>query len=144
MKARLLSHEECVSILSTGRYGRLCLSLNDQPYAVPMSYVYSNGVIYLHSRGGGKGKKVEYATGNPRVCFQVDSLSGEKWSSVLAYGTASLSSDVAAKMKMFDIFTQKGIGGHGGKQFRAEDLERMPMTIWEIEVEETTGREGIW
>jgi hypothetical protein len=109
-----------------------------------MSYVYSNGVIYLHSRGGGTGMKVKYATGNPRVCFQMDSLSGEKWSSVLAYGTASLSSDVAAKMKMFEVFTKKEIGGHGGKQFKAEDLEMMPMTIWEIKVEEMTGREGIW
>lgn len=144
MKPRSLSREECVSHLSSSRYGRLCLSLNDQPYAVPMSYVYSEGVIYLHSRGGGEGKKVEYATGNPRVCFQVDSLSGEKWSSVLAYGIASLSSDVAAKMKMFEIFTKKGIGGHGVKQFKAEDLERMPMTIWEIRVEEMTGKEGIW
>jgi hypothetical protein len=45
---------------------------------------------------------------------------------------------------MFEAFTKKGLGGHGGKQFRREELEKMDMTIWEIEIEEMTGREGIW
>ena len=45
---------------------------------------------------------------------------------------------------MFDAFTNKGQGGHGGKKFSREELEKMPMTIWEIEIEEMTGREGVW
>jgi nitroimidazol reductase NimA-like FMN-containing flavoprotein (pyridoxamine 5'-phosphate oxidase superfamily) len=107
-----------------------------------MSYVYQDGKIYLHSRG--RGRKVEYATLNPRVCFQVDLLDKERWSSVLAYGGCQLSDSVEAKQRMFDAFTSKGLGGHGGKKFSREELERMPMTIWEIEVTEMTGREGIW
>ena len=142
MKPRSLSLEECANLLSSGKFGRLCLCSKDQPYAVPMSYVFSDGVIYLHSRGGGK--KVEFAAANPQVCFEVDSLEEDKWSSVIAYGTVNLSDDINAKARMFDAFTRRDIGGHGGKQFKREELEKMPMTIWEIAVGEITGREGIW
>ncbi len=142
MKPRELSSEECAVLLSAGRYGRLGLSLNDMPYIVPMSYVYSNGRIYLHSRGGGK--KVEIVTKNPFVCFEVDHLDKNRWSSVVVYGNVSLSSDIEAKARMFSAFTNKDLGGHAGKQFKKEDLEKMEMTIWEIEIKEMTGREGVW
>jgi len=107
-----------------------------------MSYVFEGGRIYLHSRG--EGKKVEYATENPRVCFQIDVLEKGRWSSVIALGVSRLSGSVEAKQRMFDAFTKKGQGGHAGKQFSREELERMPMTVWEIEIEEMTGREGVW
>lgn len=142
MKHRVLSPQECTSLLSEGRYGRLGLSLNDVPYVIPISYVYSENRIYLHSRGGGK--KIDYASKNPSVCFQYDRLEGDRWRSVVAYGKAKLSSDIEAKQRMFDAFTQKGLGGHGGKKFRREELEKMEMTVWEIEIMDITGREGVW
>ncbi len=142
MKPRELSLDECRALLSATRYGRLGLSLNNVPYVVPMSFVYRNGKIYLHSRG--KGKKVEYATKNPKVCFQIDLLEENRWSSVLALGTAKLADDVKSKKRMFDAFTRKDMQGHGGKQFSREELENMEMTIWEIEISELTGREGMW
>ena len=45
---------------------------------------------------------------------------------------------------MFDAFIEKGLSGHGGKQFQREELEKMDMTIWEINIKEMTGREGVW
>jgi len=142
MKPRELSSEECAVLLSTGRYGRLGLSLNNMPYVVPMSYVYSNGKIYLHSRE--RGKKVEIASKNPNAVFEVDLLDKNRWSSVIAYGNVSFSSDIEAKARMFSAFINKDLGGHAGKQFKKEDLEKMEMTIWEIEIKEMTGREGVW
>jgi len=142
MKPRELSKDECISLISAAKFGRLGLSNNDLPYVIPMSYVYHDGRIFLHSRG--KGKKVEYVARNPKVCFQVDAMEKGRWSSVLISGTASLSDDIETKMKMFAAFMGKDMQGHGGKQFKREDLEKMPMTIWEIKIEELTGREGIW
>ena len=142
MKPRTLSQDECTFILSSAKFGRLGLSSDDNPYVIPMSFVYSGGKIYLHSRGGGK--KIEMAVKNSMVCFEVDRLNEDRWSSVLAFGKAKLSTDIDAKARMFDAFIKKGIGGHGGKKFQREELERMDMTIWEIEVVELTGREGIW
>jgi hypothetical protein len=142
MKPRDLSKDECLNLLSATRYGRLGLTNGNQPYVVPMSYVYQDSRIYLHSRGNGR--KVEYVTENPRVCFQIDLLEKERWSSVIATGIARLSDSVEAKQKMFDAFINKGQGGHGGRKFSREELERMPMTIWEIDILEMTGREGVW
>ncbi len=142
MKPRDLSIEECEKLLSSTRYGRLGLSQNDAPYVIPMSYVYANGKIYLHSRG--RGKKVDIASQNPKVCFQIDLLDKNRWSSVLAFGRAKLSEDNEAKKRMFDIFMGNEMKGHGGKQFSREELEKMEMTIWEIDIEELTGREGMW
>ena len=142
MKPRDLSKDECLNLLSATRYGRLGLTNGNHPYVVPMSYVYQDSRIYLHSRGNGR--KVEYVTENPRVCFQIDLLEKERWSSVIATGIARLSDSVEAKQKMFDAFINKGQGGHGGRKFSREELERMPMTIWEIDILEMTGREGVW
>jgi len=107
-----------------------------------MSYVYSEGKIFLHSRSSGR--KADLARKNKEVCFQVDLLDENRWSSVIAYGMAQLSSDNQAKRRMFKSFTTRDLRGHGGKAFSLQDLEKMDMTIWEIEVEEMTGREGIW
>ncbi len=142
MKPRELSLEECADLLSTSKYGRLGMSINDLPYVIPMSFVYSDGMIFLHSKG--RGKKIDLVSKNSNICFQIDRLDKDHWASVIVYGKARISSDVNAKRKMFDIFSQKGLGGHGGKQFQMEELERIEMTIWEIEVLEMTGREGIW
>jgi hypothetical protein len=43
MKPRELSDDECIALLSSARYGRLGLSREDQPYVVPMSFVYHVG-----------------------------------------------------------------------------------------------------
>ncbi|MDD1753439.1 MAG: pyridoxamine 5'-phosphate oxidase family protein [Methanotrichaceae archaeon] len=142
MKARELSQEECAVLLSKSRYGRLGLSMDDVPYVIPISFVYFKDKIYLHSRG--KGKKVEFAIKNPNVCFQIDFLDNDCWSSVVAYGNVKLSDSPESKQRMFDAFIQKGMGGHGGKKFQREELEKMDMTIWEIQIREMTGREGIW
>ena len=142
MLQRVLSSDECTSLLSAARYGRLGLAHDNRPYVVPMSHVYQDGKLYLHSRG--MGKKVEYATKNPRVCFQIDVLEKEHWSSVVVFCISRLSDSVEAKQKMFDAFTKKGQGGHAGKKFSREELEKMPMTIWEIEILEMTGKEGVW
>jgi len=142
MKPRELSEDECSILLFSARYGRLGLAGNGLPYVVPMSYVYHGDVIYLHSRGNGK--KVACVTENPNVCFQIDVIQKDRWSSVAVFGTASLSDSVVAKQKMFDAFTEKVQGGHGGKKFQREELEKMDMTIWEINIKEITGREGVW
>jgi nitroimidazol reductase NimA-like FMN-containing flavoprotein (pyridoxamine 5'-phosphate oxidase superfamily) len=142
MKPREMSREECEDMLTKSRVGRLGLSVDDRPYVVPMSYVYAGGVILLHS--GLRGKKLEMARENPRVAFEVDSVERGSWKSVIVFGEARLSQDVDAKERLFEVFTKGEMGGHGGKTFRREEMEKMPMVIWEIKVDEMTGREGVW
>jgi nitroimidazol reductase NimA-like FMN-containing flavoprotein (pyridoxamine 5'-phosphate oxidase superfamily) len=142
MRPRELTIQECEAILSKSRYGRLGLCADGKPYVVPMSYVYSAGNIFLHSRP--LGKKVDHAKKNQEICFEVDLLDENRWSSVIAYGKVRLSSDPEARRRMFESFTAKDLQGHGGKAFSREEMEKMEMTLWEIKVEEITGREGVW
>lgn len=47
---QLLSIEETAAIFERGTSGTLALlGDDDYPYAVPISYVYSDGKIYFHS-----------------------------------------------------------------------------------------------
>ena len=66
--------EQIRHILDSGKVLHLGLSVNDEPYVVPMNYGYTmeDGklVIYLHSAV--KGKKLEMIRTNPRVCFNID------------------------------------------------------------------------
>lgn len=142
MKPGEISATECAALLSSSRYGRLGLSYEGQPHVIPMSYAYSNGKVYLHSRG--KGEKLEIVKNNPKVCFQVDRLDQNRWSSVIAYGMVSISTDVEAKLRMFDAFVHKGLEGHGCRHFKREELGTLNMIIWELEIESMTGRDGIW
>lgn len=142
MKPREMSKEECEDMLAKSMVGRVGLSAGDRPYLVPMSYVYAGGAILLHS--GLRGRKLDMARDNPRVAFEVDSVERGRWKSVIVFGKARLSTDPEAKVRLFDIFTKSEMGGHGGKRFSREDMEKMPMVIWEIEIEEMTGREGVW
>lgn len=142
MKPREMSRDECEELLANSRFGRIGLSTGDRPYVLPMSYVYAGGAILLHS--GLSGKKLDMARENPRVSFEVDSVERGRWRSVIASGRVRLSSDAGAKERLFDLFTRGEMGGHGGKAFRRVDMEEMPMVIWEIEIEELTGREGVW
>jgi nitroimidazol reductase NimA-like FMN-containing flavoprotein (pyridoxamine 5'-phosphate oxidase superfamily) len=46
------------------------MCLNNEPYVIPMGFVYHNGKIYFHSAS--EGKKIWIMKMNPFVCFEVD------------------------------------------------------------------------
>ncbi|MEW6131210.1 MAG: pyridoxamine 5'-phosphate oxidase family protein [Acidobacteriota bacterium] len=81
---RRLSDEETREVLSHGHLGHLgCVSEN-APYVVPVSYVYHDGDIYVHST---LGKKIQALRQNPQVCLQVQELqNGYTWRSAIAFG----------------------------------------------------------
>lgn len=57
---------------------------NGEPYVVPVSYIFSDDRIYIHSLVG---RKIRALRINPNACLQVDRTCDEfKWSSALAFG----------------------------------------------------------
>jgi len=58
-------------VLRENDVGRLAMAVDNQPYVVPLNYVYYDGKVYFHSHKDGT-KMVNIAK-NPRVCFEVDS-----------------------------------------------------------------------
>ena len=71
-------------MLSESSVGRLGCVIDDGPYVVPVSYVFENDSIYIHSLAG---RKTRALASNPRACLQVDDIKDEfHWRSVIAFG----------------------------------------------------------
>lgn len=92
---RGLSPQDTEQLLSQGEYGVLStVDPQGQPYAIPLSYAFRDGSIYVHCALSGH--KLDNLATNPRVCFCVvgrtELLPAEfatRYESVLAFGTAS-------------------------------------------------------
>jgi nitroimidazol reductase NimA-like FMN-containing flavoprotein (pyridoxamine 5'-phosphate oxidase superfamily) len=79
-----LSEQEIDHLLSGEVFGHMGCCENNKPYVVPMAYVFHDQVIYGQTT---EGKKVEMLRKNPLVCFQVEALHENRWSSVMCWGT---------------------------------------------------------
>ena len=79
-----LSDGEIRYLLASKRVGRLGCIFDDGPYVVPVSYLFRDNQIYVHSR---LGRKIKALRANPRACLQVDEILDEyQWRSAIAYG----------------------------------------------------------
>lgn len=98
-KNQALASEECERILSAGTTGVMAV-LGDEgyPYAVPLNYVYKDGVIYLHTATSGH--KLDAIKTCNKVSFCVieqDTVVPHKlttlFRSVIAFGRARILTD---------------------------------------------------
>ena len=141
--------EQLRHILDSGKVLHLGLSVNDEPYVVPMNYGYTmeDGklVIYLHSAV--KGKKLEMVRTNPRVCFNIDCdrmpfegrvpcQYGMVYSSILGRGTAALVEDPEDKMEAMSILMKT----QTGKDFTFNERLVSIVTVIRIDVTEYTAK----
>ena len=141
--------EQIRHILDSGKVLHLGLSVNDEPYVVPMNYGYTmeDGklVIYLHSAV--KGKKLEMIRTNPRVCFNIDCdrmpfegrvpcQYGMVYSSLMGRGTATLVEDVEEKIRAM-VHLMKT---QTGKDFTFDEKLVSIVAVIRIDVEEYTAK----
>ena len=141
------SREEMEKLLREEDTGYLGLSLDGQPYVVPLNYYYNNGRIVFHC--GLKGKKLDYLKTNPRVCFTVGRQLGAvrehaggnpchvDSDSVICYGRARVLDEIDKRQAALNAFNRR---------FKPEaadvPLERvMNCCVVEIRVTELTGRQ---
>ncbi|HZW49334.1 MAG TPA: pyridoxamine 5'-phosphate oxidase family protein [Bacillota bacterium] len=96
---RALSQEEAIKILEQGEFGNLALAWANEPYTLPVNYLYFDGKIYIHSAK--EGKKLLWLKRNPQVCFSVSHMLqlkkadiacgyGAYFESVIAMGNCTL------------------------------------------------------
>jgi nitroimidazol reductase NimA-like FMN-containing flavoprotein (pyridoxamine 5'-phosphate oxidase superfamily) len=137
-------------ILRENDVGRLATSVGDQPYVVPINFVYFDGKVFFHSHKDGT--KMRNISKNPRVCFEVDS--GEIWKnekpcdyawkymSVIVRGEANLISEPERRLLVLRRLSDKYAPGKG-KMLTAKDLEKNPqLVLVEINVDEMTGKKS--
>jgi uncharacterized protein len=55
--------------LSNARTGYLGLTDGENPYVVPLNFIWMNGAVYFH--GASQGRKIDLIAANPNCCFTV-------------------------------------------------------------------------
>ena len=148
-KRQQLSDAEAIGILkkcTSGTLGLLCD--DDYPYAVPISYVYSEGTLYFHSALSGH--KIDAIKHHDKASFCVveqDQVQPEEYTtyyrSVIAFGHIRLIEDAEEKLKAARQLGNRYYPNHE-ESLQAElkkGLDRMVMI--RLDIEHLTGKESI-
>ena len=147
-KEKAMSQEEAKKFITSAYVGRLGSSSNDDPYIVPLHYVYLNERIYFHCSK--KGRKVDYITKNPRVCFEVDEMLGIKkaekpcdhgtrYKSVIAFGKVRFVDKSREKLEILEKLMEKYAKGSTYSPLNEEMAKRA--NVVEITVDKITGKQ---
>ena len=148
-KRQQLSDEESISILQKATSGTLALlGDNGYPYAVPISYVYSDSKLYFHSALSGH--KIDAIRNCDKASFCVidkDDVQPEKYTtffrSVIAFGRIHIIEDETEKLAMARMLGNR-YNPNNDESLQKEiegGLSRMLMIRFDIE--HLTGKEAI-
>ena len=117
---RQMPDAECRELLASGTYGILATAVDNQPYAVPLSYVWLAGKIYFHCAT--TGRKLDNLAANQQVCFTVvgndiealfaDGDYSTTYSSVIMFGRCRAVVDIAEKNSALRSLCQKYLPDH--------------------------------
>jgi nitroimidazol reductase NimA-like FMN-containing flavoprotein (pyridoxamine 5'-phosphate oxidase superfamily) len=79
-----MTKSECLSALARARLGRLACAHENQPYVVPIYFLYEEPYLYGFTTPG---LKVEWMRSNPLVCVELDDVDEQdQWTSVVVFG----------------------------------------------------------
>ena len=141
--------EQIRHILDTAKVLYLGLSVNDDPYVIPMNYGYrlEEGKLTLYLHSAVKGRKLDMMSANPRVSFALDCdrepfegrvpcQYGLVYSSVAGKGSATIVDDVEEKKQAMSLLMKT----QTGKDFTFEDRLVSIVAVIRIDVEEYTAK----
>lgn len=138
---------EIDDIIRSAKVCRLGMSVDDQPYVVPLCFGYEAGSLFFHSAG--EGKKLDMLEVNSNVCFEFDldpALHqadkpcdwGMTYRSVIGFGTASIVDDLEVKRQGFDAIMRQYSDG----SFTYPDGELKGTSIIKVEILSMTGKKN--
>lgn len=79
-----MTRGECLDVLARTRVGRLACAHENQPYVVPIYFVYEEPYLYGFTTPG---QKVEWMRSNAQVCVELDEVDdSDQWTSVVVFG----------------------------------------------------------
>lgn len=149
-KNQLLDEAKALEILKNGTSGVLALlGDEDYPYAVPLSYVYSDGKIYFH--GAKSGHKIDAINKHSKASFCVieqDNIIPEEYTtyfrSVIAFGKIKIMDDEKQMRSAIELLAKKyHPTDTKANRDNAIDREWKPLCMIELEIEHLTGKEAI-
>lgn len=141
-----LNNDQIDNVLYSQVLGRLACTDGNQPYIVPVTYLYDGTYIYGQSN---EGAKLKILRKNPSVCFEVDRLFNMRnWQSVILFGKfEELKGEESekAREKLFDhvfpLMTSSTIHPFGHEvTAEVDDSSRVKHIMYRIKIEKKTGR----
>ena len=142
-----LSPDESLAILEKGSSGVLALWDGEEPYAVPLSYVYHEGKLYFHCARAGR--KLEAARVCPKASFCVvaaDNVIPEKYTtayrSVIVSGRLRIIEDEAEMIPALRQLAEKYHPGHSEDAEREISAGLSHMFMLELCADEISGKQG--
>lgn len=153
MPKRVLKDEQTITALLEGTpVGVLATCAGDQPWAVPMNFVYDAAArrVYLHAAP--TGRKLANIQANPKVRFLVyvpgklvrgetPCRFGQRYQSVILSGRARVVSDPAEKQTALSRLVAKFAEGRELGPIPAAELNRV--AVLAIDVEDVSGKENV-
>lgn len=124
---------------------RLGLSVNGQPYIVPLSFGYDGKALYFHSAK--EGRKIDMVRANPGVCFEVD-MDHEvvrregsctwsmKYNSVVGFGTAVIVEEREQKTAALAALMRH----YGGAQYAIGEKMLDTVAVIRVDIESIAGK----
>lgn len=147
-KKQVLSKEECELVLERGTSGVLAvLGEGGYPYAVPLSYVYTDGKIVFHCAK--QGHKLDAIAKNDKVSFCVvdlDDIQPERYTtyfrSVIAFGRARVLEEEEKRAAIEALAAKYTPDDPEG---RKQEIEReyRALCVVAIEIDHLSGKEAI-
>lgn len=148
-KKQLLSEEDTIKILEKCTAGVLgVIGDDDYPYTVPVSYVYKDGKIFIHSAN--QGHKIDSIMNNDKVTFCViekDDVIQETFTthfrSVSIFGRARILTDDLQRRQALEGLVEKYSPDFIKEGQTEIEKEWDRVSIIEIEIEHMTGKAAI-
>lgn len=144
---QLLEEKENMEILIKGTAGVLALSGDEgYPYAVPLSYVYSDSKLYFHSAVNGH--KIDAINRSDKASFCVidqDCIVPEEYTtyykSVIAFGRIRILEDESEKRAAIELLARKYHPADTQKH-RTDTISEAwsRMCLLELDIEHMTGK----
>jgi nitroimidazol reductase NimA-like FMN-containing flavoprotein (pyridoxamine 5'-phosphate oxidase superfamily) len=146
---QVMSSEETETVLKNRTAGVLAVAGDDgYPYAVPLSYVYTNNRIYFHCAL--EGHKLDAIRRNDKVSFCVidlDEIHPEElttyFRSVIVFGRARVAADDGVKRLALEALAEKYSPGRTSESEKSIQQSWDKTCVIELEIDHVSGKKAI-
>ncbi|HEX6185103.1 MAG TPA: pyridoxamine 5'-phosphate oxidase family protein [Pyrinomonadaceae bacterium] len=148
-----MTEEECADVLEQARVGRLACARDNQPYVVPIFFVYHGGHVCGRHLSGKHlygfttlGQKIEWMRANPLVCVETDEVTSfDRWMSVVVLGRYEELPDTpefeAARVTAYELLQRHAVWWQPGYVSTVHRDPAQPLIpiYYRIRIERVTG-----
>ncbi|MDR3259698.1 MAG: pyridoxamine 5'-phosphate oxidase family protein [Fusobacteriaceae bacterium] len=147
----ITSIEEKLIIISECKVCRIGISINDQPYVIPLNfgYDYKNNQLILYFHSAKEGKKIDILSQNNKSCFEVDCdhklIEGKvacdygfAFTSVIGFGKIEFIEDRDEKVYALNMLMKHQTDCD--TEYEYEDKRLNAIAVYKLIVEEFTGK----